>query len=139
MSFDLGKFIHELDADPRQHVTRRLLEAIAALWQDEERITRFELDFHVSTALDAEPIITLATYGKNARDDFREFARLNVFTSSPTELAPEDELKIARLGVAAAQRDVVRAMERVREAQERLADAHGKAATDIDAAGGELA
>lgn len=90
MTSDLGSFINDLSTDPRQHLTKMLLDAIAAVWKDETRLSSVTLDFHAANT--DEPVMTWCSYPKNARRDFGEFNRLY--------LDPEAELTFAQKNAA---------------------------------------
>lgn len=79
MSNDLGSFINDLSTDPRQHLTKVLLDAIAAVWKDEIRLHSVTLNFHAVPELGAEEsVMTWCSYAENARRDYAEFDRVHL-------------------------------------------------------------
>lgn len=120
---DVASFIREIAADPRQHLTKTLLDAIAEVWQGEPRIHCFTLDIWADPEFElSDSIMIWNSRVDAARARFREFEQMHLVAADddvPGVAVTEKDM--ARWEVVDAEARVVRAHERLAEAQRRLA------------------
>jgi hypothetical protein len=124
MTAEFDRFVQDLTVDPRHHLTKKLLDAIAAVWRGETRLRSVCLDFVADESLMGEgavnPAMTWVAYPHQQREDFNEFARLYL---TPHEGEPE---YTAEERVEFAQIEVTYAHDQLALAQKRLAKAQAK-------------
>jgi hypothetical protein len=109
MTDPLMQFVDDLSTDPRQYITRRLLEVIAGVWRDEERIQSISLDFTAIPELqrdedDNGSVMTCFVRPRQSRADFDEFASLFLQPGPPEpEYTTAERVQFAQWRVEAAQ------------------------------------
>lgn len=143
MNDALTQLVNDLATDPRQYVTKKLLDLIAAVWRDEERISIISLDFNAEASLfdedkDKQPVMTWFAYPRNERADFAEFASVHLHPGpQEPEYTAADRVEFAEWQLTDAQKQVERANQAVVKVSADLSAARDRAASELAQMNGE--